>query len=77
MKFNNKNELIDFIKKQTKIDLKTNQDDYEKHHNENENLLYVKLDRKVKYDIFTLFNKYKIRTCEHLNDYYWIYIKGE
>ncbi|MFC0903814.1 hypothetical protein ACFHWD_03800 [Clostridium sp. MT-14] len=72
MKFKNKNELIDFIRKQTNISLKNNKNDI---NNNKRNLLYTKIDINNKYSILSLLEEYNIKYETHLNDFYWIHIK--
>jgi len=72
MKFKNKNELIDFIRKQTNISLKNNKNDI---NNNKRNLLYTKIDINNKYSILSLLEEYNIKYETHLNDFYWIYVK--
>lgn len=70
--FKNKQELVDFIKKQTNITL---ENDVEGILNKKRNVLYTYVSRDDAYKVFPLLHKYGIRSEGHLKGYYWIWIK--
>lgn len=69
-KFKNKNELIEFVKHQSGIELK-NEDTIM---NKMKKVLYTEIKRNIKNSTLMLLNKYKIRYEEHSNNYYYIYL---
>jgi hypothetical protein len=68
--FNSKQELIDFIKAQCKVELK-NIDNF---CGNNPDFLYAEIPQKYKNSVLSLCNKYGIEINEHLNNKYWFYI---
>jgi hypothetical protein len=73
MNFDNKQQLIDFVKDQLNVELKSE----EPFDNEYEELFYTKFPKERKGDILNLFYKYGIETNEHVNNKYWIYLINE
>ena len=74
MDFNNKQELVDFVKEQFGVILEND----ESHTlNKHPDLLYTEIPEAHKNQIFSLFHKKNIRTNEHLNGKYWIYLVNE
>lgn len=77
--FDSKQELIDFIKKQTNIELK---DDKSERFNDRDDILYARIPGKTGYEhkgtnpVLSLLEKNGIRCEEHLNSGYWIYLKN-
>ena len=70
MTFSNKQELIDFFKKQLNIDLK-NIDGF---CGNNSRLLYAEIPRKHRNNVLSYCIKSGIETCEHVNGKYWFYL---
>lgn len=66
-----KKELIEFIKYQLNIELKIID-----RFSSNE-LIYVEIDKKDQVSVLSLLNKLSIEHNEHLNNKYWIYVKGD
>lgn len=72
--FNSKQELIDFVKHQTNIELK---DDKSERLNNQQDVLYARLPGKSDNNaVLSLLDKYGIRHEEHLNNGYWIWLKN-
>jgi hypothetical protein len=65
-------ELIEFIKKQTNVELK-NIDGF---CGDNPDLLYAEIPRKERNLVLSVCRKNGIETNEHLNGRYWFYVKG-
>jgi len=72
MTFKNKKELLDFVKKQTNIELENDKNNCL---NKKRNVLYTEINRNIKYTVLSLFERYNIRYESHLNDSYFVYIK--
>lgn len=78
--FSSKQELIDFVKHQTNIELK---DDKSERFNDNEEILYARIPGKTGYQhkatnpVLSLLSKNGIRFEEHLNGGYWIYLNND
>lgn len=72
MEFASKTDLIEFIKKQTNVELK-NEDGF---CGDEPDLLYAEIPRKSRNSVLMLCKKHGIRTEEHLNGKYWFYVKG-
>lgn len=70
MNFTNKQDLIDFIKNQTNVELK-NIDGF---CGENPQILYAEIPKKHRNAVLSVCRKYGIETCEHLNGKYWFYL---
>lgn len=70
--FKNKQEFIEFIKHQTNIEL---QNDGNSSLNRKRNILYTKIDYTSGYQIIPILKKLNIRHEEHMDGYYWIWIK--
>jgi hypothetical protein len=69
--FEDKAELIEFIRQQTNIELK-NIDGF---CGDNPDLLYAEIPRKERNLVLSICEKYGIETNEHLNGRYWFYVK--
>ncbi len=78
--FESKQELIDFIKHQTNVELK---DDKSERFNNDTNILYARIPGKTGFEnqetnpVLALLNKNGIRHEEHLNGGYWIFLKNK
>jgi len=70
--FKNKSELIDYIKKQTNIELK-NEDILL---NKKRNVLYTEIPKGRKTFLLSFLNEKGIKYSYHVDDYYWIYVKA-
>lgn len=66
--FKNKQELVDFIKHQTNIELRNDDHTF----NKKRKFLYTHIDMRSKYSILPLLHKYGIKYETHINDNYWI-----
>lgn len=71
MVIKNKVELINFVKKQTNVELV---DVDINSRLSNKNTLYTKISRVNHNSILGLFIKYGIKYENHVQDYYWVYI---
>lgn len=72
--FNSKQDLIDFIKHQTNIEIK---DDKSERLNNQDDILYARLPgHSDNNTVLSLLDKYGIRHEEHLNNGYWIWLKN-
>lgn len=72
MNFSNKQELIDFIKEQTNVDLK-NIDNF---CGDNPDLLYAEITRNHRGSVLSLCRKHCIETNEHVNGKWWFYLNN-
>jgi len=70
--FKNKSELIDYVKKQTNIELK-NEDILL---NKKRNILYAEIPKNRKTFLLSFLNEKGIKYIYHVDDYYWIYVKA-
>lgn len=70
--FKNKSELIDYVKKQTNIELK-NEDILL---NKKRNMLYTEIPKNRKTFLLSFLNEKGIKYIYHVDDYYWIYVKA-
>jgi hypothetical protein len=70
--FKNKSELIDYVKKQTNIELK-NEDILL---NKKRNILYTEIPKNRKTFLLSFLNEKGIKYIYHVDDYYWIYVKA-
>lgn len=70
MNFKSKDELIEFIEKQTGVRLPN----VPGFLNDHELLLYTEIPRKYKNSILSLLNKNGIQHNEHIHGQYWIYL---
>lgn len=70
--FKNKSELIDYVKKQTNIELK-NEDILL---NKKRNILYIEIPKNRKTFLLSFLNEKGIKYIYHVDDYYWIYVKA-
>jgi len=66
-----KQELLDFIKYQLKIELK------ELENFKSEKKIYVEIKKEDQFNVLSLLNEKNIEHNEHLNNKYWIYIEKE
>lgn len=77
--FSSKQELIDFVKQQTNVELK---DDKNERFNNNDDILYARIPGKTGFEnkstnpVLSLLKKNGIRCEEHLNGGYWIYLNN-
>lgn len=72
MNFSSKQELIDFIKKQTNVELQ-NVDNF---CGANPDLLYAEIPRNHRNSVLSLCRKYGIETNEHVNGKWWFYLNN-
>jgi hypothetical protein len=70
--FKNKNELIDFVKTQLKVELVNDPND---RLNQKRNVLYTEIPKERELPVFSLLTKYGIRYEQHMKGYYWIFLK--
>ena len=70
--FKNKSELIEYVKKQTNIELK-NEDILL---NKKRNILYTEIPKNRKTFLLSFLNEKGIKYSYHVDDYYWIYVKA-
>ena len=69
----NKADLIQFIKEQINVELAN---DKENCFNKKRNVLYTQIPKTKKGLVLSLLNKYNHRVEEHIDNYYWIYVKA-
>lgn len=69
----NKVDLIQFIKEQINVELIN---DKENCFNNKRNVLYTQIPKAKERLVLSLLSKYKHRVEEHLDNYYWIYVKA-
>lgn len=72
MCFKNKAELIEFVRHQTKAALPNE----ETFMNNNRKVLYTEIKKGDKIAVLSLFQKHKIRYETHVNNNYFVYLKG-
>jgi len=70
--FKNKSELIDYVKKQTNIELKNENILL----NKKRNALYTEIPKNRKTFLLSFMHEKGIKYSYHVDDYYWIYIKA-
>jgi len=70
--FKNKSELIEYVKKQTNIELK-NEDILL---NKKRNMLYTEIPKNRKTFLLSFLNEKGIKYNYHVDNYYWIYVKA-
>ena len=68
-----KEQLISEIKHQLNVELDNDKDNM---FNQKRNLLYIKISKQNKRQVLNYLDKHNIQHNEHLNDYYWISLKG-
>ena len=71
MTFRNKSELIDYVKKQTNIELK-NEDILL---NKKRNILYTEIPKNKKTFLLSFMHEKGIKYSYHVDNYYWIMVK--
>jgi len=71
MTFKNKSELIDYVKKQTNIELK-NEDVLL---NKKRNILYTEIPKNRKTFLLSFLSEKGIKYNYHVDNYYWIMVK--
>jgi len=70
--FKNKSELIEYVKKQTNIELKNENILL----NKKRNMLYTEIPKNRKTFLLSFLNEKGIKYSYHVDDYYWIYVKA-
>ena len=68
----NKADFVQFIKEQINIEI-TN--DETSTFNRKKDILYTRFPHRKERLILSLLSEYKVQTCEHKDNCYWIYIK--
>lgn len=71
MKFKNKAELIQFVKKQCGIELENGNNCL----NNKRNLLYTSISRANRYNVLSVLKKYNVMYEQHINNYYFIRVR--
>lgn len=67
-----KTELIDLVKRQLNIELINDKADP---FNKKRNVLYTKITRNNYYNVVSLLRRKGLRYEQHIDDYYWIYLR--
>lgn len=67
-----KTELIDLVKRQLNIELINDKTDP---FNKKRNVLYTKITRDNYYNVISLLRQKGLRYEQHIDDYYWIYLR--
>ena len=69
--FKNKQELVEFVKKQVNIELENDETNfiYRKR-----KILYTKITDQDAYSVMPLFNEYGIACERHFRDYWFVYV---
>ena len=73
MDFETKQDLIDFIREQFGVVLENDETHLL---NQHPDLLYTFIPKNQRNSILSFFHKKKIKTNEHLNGKYWIYLRN-
>lgn len=69
--FKNKQELVEFVKKQVNIELENDETNFL---NRKRKILYTKITDQDAYLVMPLFNKYGIACERHFRDYWFVYV---
>ena len=68
----NKVDFVQFIKEQINIEITNDATDK---FNNKRNILYTRFPDMKERLVLSLLAKYNVKVAQHLNNYYWIYIK--
>lgn len=70
----NKQDIVDFVKEQLNVELVNDPND---RLNRKRNILYTSIPNPARntYRVLSLLKQKGLRVEEHLNDYYWIWVK--
>lgn len=67
----NKADFVQFIKEQINIEITNEADSF----NNKKDILYTRIPHRKERLVLSLLAEYNVKTCEHKNNCYWIYIK--